>query len=98
MKYLVIAALVVLVFVLVYRRVRPYLELFQKITGAAASVRDSETGRSRKVTGGNKLRRCVACETWVPADRAITVGGSSVYCSRGCLEKVPAKRKDKLAG
>ncbi len=98
MKYLLIAALVALVFVLLYWRVRPYIALFQKIIGVASSVVDSNATRSRKVTGANKLSRCVACGTWVPEQRAVTVGGSSVYCSRDCLEKVPAKKKDQLAG
>jgi hypothetical protein len=98
LKYLVIAVLVALVFILLYRRVRPYIELFQKITGVASSMLDPDVPPSRTMATTNKLSRCVACATWVPAERAIRVGNTSVYCSRECLEKVPAKRKDKLAG
>ena len=43
MKYLVIAVLVSIIFVLVYARVRPYLKLIQKIVQSFNVVTDINT-------------------------------------------------------
>ena len=100
MKYLVIACLFALLLLLLYARIRPYLVALQKILTAARNITDSAStsnsaGRERRVTD-SKLVRCVACGTWVPAERAIGTG--SVYCSRECLEKKSDRREKKLAG
>jgi hypothetical protein len=100
LKYLIIGVLLALVFILLYRRVRNYIEVLLKIARVAAGVLDSSTARStpeRKVQSKNKLSRCVACGTWVPAERAIT-SGSSLYCSAECREKIPLDKERKIAG
>jgi hypothetical protein len=103
LKYLVIACLFALLLLLLYARIRPYLVALQKILTAARNITDSPStsnsaGRERRVTD-SKLVRCVACGTWVPAERAIGTGaGGSVYCSRECLEKKSDRREKKLAG
>ena len=43
MKYLIIAALVSIIFVLVYSRVRPYLKLIQKIASSLNAAVDITT-------------------------------------------------------
>jgi len=103
LKYLVIACLFALLLLLLYARIRPYLVALQKILTVARNITDSPStsnsaGRERGVTD-SKLVRCVACGTWVPAERAIGTGaGGSVYCSRECLEKKSGRREKKLAG
>lgn len=104
MKFLIIAALLALLLLLLYSKLYPYLKLLKKVLGAARNIADSPAGRSgafegTSVKADKKLVRCVACGTWVPAERAIGVkGGSSVYCSRECVEKSTHSKERKMAG
>ena len=86
MKYLIIAVLVSIIFVLVYSRIRPYLKLIQQISGSLnAPPQDRTPSR-------NKLVRCDRCGTWVPADRAMTLGsGLATYCSAECVAEKQRK-------
>jgi len=102
LKYLIIGALLALVFLLVYSRVRPYLELLRKVSSALKGTLDADSSpgpRGRSTKTENKLVRCVACGTWIPVERAIGAGSNmSEYCSRECLEKAASGTKRKLAG
>jgi hypothetical protein len=103
LKFLVIAGLLALLFLLVYSRVYPYLQALKKILSTARSVSDSafsaNTATRENIRTDNKLVRCVGCGTWVPAARAVsTSSGSPVYCSRECMEKKSDRREKKLAG
>lgn len=100
MKYLIIAALVSIVFVLIYTRVRPYLKLVQKILQSLTAVADiTTTTASRPDTRSeNKLVRCDSCGTWVPADRSLKLkSGLATYCSAECMTK-PASKERRIAG
>ena len=102
MKYLVIAALVSIIFVLIYARVRPYLKLIQKIVQSFSVVTDisaSTASRAQRTSSRNKLVRCDRCGTWIPAERALSLNaGLATYCSAECMEKKPAGQERKLAG
>jgi hypothetical protein len=103
LKYLILACLLALLLLLLYARIRPYLVALQKLLTVARDITDPESNpnaRSRaKVGNDSKLVRCVACGTWVPAERAIGTGaGGGSYCSRACLEKKSDQREKKLAG
>ncbi len=102
LKYLIIGALLALVFLIVYSRLRPYIELLRKVFSALKGTLDatsSPTPRGGSTKTENKLVRCVACGTWIPAERAIGAGSNmSEYCSRECLAKAAAGKKRKLAG
>jgi ribosomal protein S26 len=64
-----------------------------------ASNPSTTSQRSGSIKTENKLVRCVACGTWIPADRAIGPGSKlSEYCSRECLEKSASSKERKLAG
>ena len=98
MKYLIIAALVSIVFVLVYTRVRPYLKLIQKVVQSLNVVTDINTSTAvqQKTVSRNKLVRCDGCGTWIPAERALSLNsGLATFCSAECMK--PAKER-KLAG
>lgn len=101
MKYLIIAALVSIVFVLVYTRVRPYLKLIQKVMQSLNVVTDINTSTAttqQKVPSRNKLVRCDSCGTWIPSERALSLNsGLATFCSTECMAKKPAKER-KLAG
>ena len=86
MKYLIIAALVSIIFVLVYSRVRPYLKLFQQVANSLNAPPEQRT------PSRNKLVRCDRCGTWVPADRAMKLNsGLATYCSAECLAEKQRK-------
>jgi len=102
LKILVIAALFSLLLLLLYSRIYPYILILKKIFGVAKTITDSpanagsgsETGKS-----AGKLVRCVGCGTWIPAGRTIgNKTGSSVYCSRDCIEKTSNGKERKIAG
>ena len=101
MKYLIIAALVSIVFVLVYTRVRPYLKLIQKVVQSLNVVTDINTSTAttrQKIPSRNKLVRCDSCGTWIPAERALSLNsGLATFCSTECMAK-PASKERKLAG
>lgn len=102
MKYLIIAALVSIVFVVVYTRVRPYLKLIQKVAQSLNAVTDIKvtTAESRENTPSkNKLVRCERCGTWIPAERAMKPSsGLATFCSPECMAQEPVSKERKLAG
>jgi lysine/ornithine N-monooxygenase len=104
LKFLVIAALLALLLLLLYSRLYPYVQFVKKILGVAKTIVQSPSGlheetRSASTKGARKLVRCVGCGTWIPAARAIeTRGAQSVYCSRECIEKTANGKERKIAG
>ena len=100
MKYLIIVVLVSIIFVLVYARVRPYLKLIQKIVQSFNVVTDINTSTAvrQKTPSRNKLVRCDSCETWIPAERALSLNsGLATYCSPECMAKKPTSKQRKIA-
>ena len=102
MKYLVIAVVVSIVFVLIYTRVRPYLKLIQKVVqslNVVTEINTSVAAQTPKTPSRNKLVRCDRCGTWIPAERALSLNaGLANFCSTECMEKEPVANKRKLAG
>ena len=101
MKYLIIAGLVSIIFVLVYARVRPYLKLIQKVVQSLNVVTDINTSTATsqpKTVSRNKIVRCDSCGTWIPAERALSLNsGLATFCSAECMAKEPSQKR-KLAG
>jgi hypothetical protein len=102
LKYLFTAALVVLLLWLLYRRLRPYLQLLRQVVGAftgtlAAAAQSQAEVRRDPQGSASKLVRCAACSTWVPLNRALQAN-SSTYCSESCLLKAPKVKGRKTAG
>ena len=87
MKYLVVIALVALLLVLLYRRLRPYLKKAREFLITIRQIQKSITTPPSQRTGApEKLLQCVRCGTWVPATRALTSrSGEGSYCSTKCL-------------
>ena len=103
MKILVIAALFFLLLLLLYSRIYPYILILKKIFGVAKTMTDSAnpvgTAGAAVAKSDGKLVRCVGCGTWIPSGRAIgNKTGSSVYCSRECVEKTSNGKERKIAG
>jgi hypothetical protein len=100
LKVFVIAALLALLFLLLYSKLKPYLELLKKIlnTARAFSAPPEGTKQSTINKTDGKLVKCVSCGTWVPAERAIGARtGGPVYCSTKCIENSSGKQT-KMAG
>jgi hypothetical protein len=100
-KYLIIAALVSIVFVLVYSRVRPYLKLMRKVVESLNVATDvtATTAQTQKTPSKNKLVRCERCGTWIPAERAMRLNsGLATFCSPECMAKEPTVKERKIAG
>jgi hypothetical protein len=92
------------VFIFIYSRLEPYIAIVKKVLSVLRGTLDSPNANPNRQPGGsvkteNKLVRCVACGTWIPAERAIGPGSKlSEYCSRECLEKSATGKERKLAG
>ena len=100
MKYVIIAVLVSIIFVLVYARVRPYLQLIQKVMQSFKVVTDinTTTASRQKTPSRNKLVRCDRCGTWIPAERALSLNsGLATFCSAECMSQGSASQR-KIAG
>jgi uncharacterized C2H2 Zn-finger protein len=103
MKYLFLLALFLVVGLLIYLRLRPYIRTARRVLGFVNDARklsadDPSTPAPRRANRpGEKLLRCETCGTWLPASRALAHRGSShVYCSHACLERsadAPRTRK-----
>jgi hypothetical protein len=105
LKFLVIAALLALLLLLVYSRIYPYLQFVKKILGVAKTIGNDRPAAPTERSGSStakserKLVRCVGCGTWIPAERAIgSRVGAPVYCSRECVEKQSNDQERKIAG
>jgi len=91
MKFLIIAVLLLLLCLVIYWRVRPYLKLARRVLDSARAVRDigAAPGGARvpqeRRGAQETLVRCDSCETWFPASRKVP-NNASVYafCSSAC--------------
>lgn len=94
MKYLILLALLTLVALLVYWRLRPYIHIARRAFGAVRDVRritrqdpSGPAPRRSPASPGERLVRCSSCGTWLPSSRALSARSSSeAYCSTSCLE------------
>jgi hypothetical protein len=96
LKYLFILLLFAAVAFIVYWRLRPYIRGVRRFLGVLREVRSMREGvapgdfpqrSSPKKAANEKLQRCAACGTWMPASRAVSLRGGATYCSHTCLER-----------
>jgi hypothetical protein len=100
-KYLIIAGLLSIIFVLIYSRVRPYLQLIQKVVNSLNVATDitASTPARQKSPSKSKLVRCDRCGNWIPEERALNLNaGLATFCSPECMAKKPASKERKIAG
>ena len=102
MKYLLVLALFAVVAFMAYWRMRPFIRGVRRFLGVLREVNRMSTGaqqqdlprRRQKSAPGEKLVRCSACGTWMPASRAVTLRATGVnYCSHSCLERAAAPQR-----
>ncbi len=96
MKYVIALAIFAAVAFLVYWRLRPYIRGLRRFLGVLREVRRVREGAapggfprqaSPKKAADEKLKRCAACGTWMPASRAVRLRAGATYCSHACLER-----------
>jgi len=95
LKYLVVIALLALLLVLLYRKLRPYLISLQQIINFIRQFPETKVSNSKPQGSAEKLVQCVGCGTWIPASRAIASRADAVYCSTECLK---GKKRTPQAG
>ena len=96
MKYLFVLLLFTVVAFLVYWRLRPYIRAARRFLGVvreanrvrtSAAQSDLPRQNRRETAAAEKLARCAACGTWLPASRAVSLRAGTTYCSHACLER-----------
>ncbi len=94
MKYLIIAVVLGACFVLIYLRLRPYINIARRVLGVVREARGMSVVQTMPNTvrqqnkDGERLVRCAACGIWFPVSRAISFRStSSNFCSHACLER-----------
>ena len=99
MKYLFVLFLLAVVAFTIYWRMRPFIRGVRRFLGVVREVnrmsagarRDTPSQTQQQRAAGEKLTRCAACGTWMPASRAVTLRATGVtYCSHSCLERAAA--------
>jgi hypothetical protein len=104
LKYLLILLVISILFILLYRRLRPYIAAAQQMLGIVRDVRRMNSQQQsaeplrRASASGERLLRCASCDTWVPTARALKSSSGSSYCSRACLESATETVVRKRAG
>ena len=99
LKYLVIGSLLVLLLLLLYSKLHPYIKMLGKFVGTVRTIANagSSSGGARPGKVDGKLVKCVSCGTWVPSGRSVGVKTNLAYCSTDCLEKSAATQRHKAA-
>lgn len=97
MKYLFVLGLFAVIAFLVYRRLRPYIRGVRRFLGVvremnrvrAGAQQQSDIPRRKQPepASNERLARCAACGTWMPASRAVSLRAGTTYCSHSCLER-----------
>ena len=101
MKYLLVLALFAVVAFMAYWRMRPFIRGVRRFLGVLREVNRMSAGapqnlprRQPKGAPGERLVRCAACGTWMPASRAVTLRTTgATYCSHSCLERAAAPQR-----
>ena len=97
MKVLFVIGLVALLFLLLYRRLRPYLKIVQNFLNSIRQFQQisaSQAGRRRPDQQSEKLVHCETCGIWIPIGRAISSGSSrAFFCSAECERGREMKRR-----
>jgi len=89
LKYLIIIAILLIIVALILRRLKPYLIVARQMFGVVQTVRRMNSGmppsgfpanQNPPARDAEKLVRCRACETWMPASR-LSQAGSCTDCA-----------------
>jgi hypothetical protein len=94
-KYLFVLSLFAVAAFFVYWRLRPYIRGVRRFLGVVRELNRVRAGaqtdiprqQKPKTAANERLARCAACGTWMPASRALSLRAGATYCSHSCLER-----------
>jgi hypothetical protein len=96
-KYLFVLSLIAIAAFAVYWRLRPFIRGVRRFLGVVREVNRMSATRpqtnipresARTRAPSEKLVRCAACGTWIPAASAVALRATgATYCSHACLER-----------
>jgi len=84
LKYLLVIALLALLALLLYRKLRPYLSNLRQIINAIRQFQSAAVKQRGSDAKSEKLVCCETCGTWIPAGRRLPGSGDRVFCSVEC--------------
>jgi hypothetical protein len=97
LKVLLVIGLVALLFLLLYRRLRPYLRIARNFLNSIRQFQQVSASQAAKQKTGQqaeKLVHCETCGTWVPIGRALSSGSTGTFfCSAECQRGREVKRR-----
>lgn len=96
LKIAFVAGIVFVLALLVYRTLRPFLNLIRQFVQTVrhfqqVGAREPDPDAKRK---GERLVQCVTCNTWIPQSRALAANSAS-YCSPECVKRAGVTRRRK---
>ena len=104
MKYLILAVVLGALFLFIYLRLRPYINIARRVLGVVREARGMSAGQPmpntvrQQTSDGERLVRCAACGTWFPASRAVSLRSTtSSFCSHACLERSAGEESSQRA-
>ena len=96
MKILLVVGVLVLVTIVLYRVVRPILNLVRQFRLTVRHFQTIST-RARPSHTAEKLVKCETCQTWIPQSRAFSANAHE-YCSQVCLKRGTVNQRQKKIG
>ncbi|HXT63435.1 MAG TPA: PP0621 family protein [Pyrinomonadaceae bacterium] len=92
LKVALILGVIIVLALLVYRALRPYLKLIGQFIQTVRYFQQAGQRTPPTRREGEKLVKCTACDTWVPESCALHANGSE-YCSKVCLQRTAGRSR-----
>jgi len=97
LRIVFIVALLLALVAIIYRALRPYLNLIRQFIRTVRHFQNVSAPSTRPNAAAEKLVQCATCGIWIPETRSL-VANSIDYCSRDCLKRAGVSRERKVAG
>lgn len=92
LKVAVVLGVLIILALLVFRAVRPYLKLIRQFIQAIRYFQQPNSPSPSSRREGEKLVKCAACDTWIPESRVLHANIHE-FCSRECLERAGTRAR-----
>jgi hypothetical protein len=92
LKIAFVVGLVLVLALLIYRAVRPYLKLLRQFIQSVRHFQRTIQNPPRPDIQSHKLVKCEQCGTYLPQSRALTAK-ALWFCSEDCLKRAGVTRR-----